>query len=243
MKKIVFSFVIALLCTSAWAQQVPISDLERTVVQIVVRHTDGSAKAFGTGFLVKDNGTVATVNHVYAEAIVYMAQLRDGQLAIRRMSRGTNTGLFGNVDLVSIDDVHDIALLRIHDFNNEQWAPVGGLAVATITQRAELPTRVNLTFIGYFGDDLFPESLPATLAGTTTMNVSHAGTSTVEEFLTSSFAWPGHSGSPVFLDGEVIGLVDSMVMGAVALNSQPLHSGMNRVVKGEHLRSLLSPVR
>jgi hypothetical protein len=118
-----------------------------------------------------------------------------------------------------------------------------GINVARVTQRTDVMTGPNLTFVGYFADDFFPESLPATLAGTTTLTVGHAGTSTIEEFLTSSFAWPGHSGSPVFSDGEVVGLIDAMITGAVALNSQPLHSGMNRVVKGEHLRALLSSVK
>jgi S1-C subfamily serine protease len=244
--KNVFCFATALLlCVTAQGQQVPVSDLERSVVQVVVRHADGSAKAFGTAFLVRDDGTLATVNHVYADAIAYIAQLRDGAVAVRRMSRAVaNTGLLANVDLVSTDNLHDIVLLRIHDFNRGQWDAVGGLAVATITERPELPTGSNLTFVGYFSDDLFPESLPAILAGTATLTVAHTnGNLTVEEFLTSSSAWPGHSGSPVFFEGKVIGLVDSMIMGAVPLNSQPLHAGMNRVVKGEHLGSLISPVR
>jgi S1-C subfamily serine protease len=237
-----FLSLLAIAASGLHAQQVHTSELERSVAQVVVRHADGSSKAFGTAFFVRDDGTLATVNHVYAQAIAYIAQARDGQIAVRRMLRGATTGLLASVDLISTDSLHDLAIIRVHEFSRGQWTDFGGTTSVTISQRTEVPMRSALEFIGYFGDDLLPETLSATLSGTTTMTVQPRN-SAVEELLISGFAWPGHSGSPVFLEGEVIGLVDSIVTVPVAFNPQPLHSGVNRVVKAEHLRSLLSAVK
>lgn len=228
------------------AQTIAMTDSERSVAQVVVFQADGSSKAFGTAFFVRDDGTLATVNHVYSEAISFMATTRGGTLGVRRTLRGSQTGIVTRVDLVSTDPLHDLAIVRLHDFSADAWQSVGGIRVATIFHGGELSNNSHLTFVGYFGDDVLPASLPATLSGTTILMVGQPPNVTpVEEFLISAFGVPGHSGSPVFLGdgGDVIGLMDSIVTVPVPFNPQPLHSGMNRVVKGEHLRSLLSGVR
>lgn len=230
-------------CTVASAQQLPISNFERSIAQVVVRHTDGSSKAFGTTFFVRDDGTVATANHVYADAVSYIAHARDGQIALRRALRGSTTGILANVDLVSTDSSHDPALLRVHDFKPEQWTAVGGTKTITLSQKTELANDSHLVFVGYLGEDILPGMLPATLSGTTTIIIPQLGNTAIEEFLVSAFALPGHSGSPLLLDGEVIGIVDSMVTTAVGFSTQPVHAGLSRVVKVEHLRSLLSTLK
>lgn len=192
--------IASLFGMTAVAQQLPTSEFEKTVVQIVVRHSDGSSKAIGTAVFVKDDGTLGTVNHVYAQAVAYIAQQRDGRVAARRTIRGSSVALVANLDFVSDDIVHDLAILRIHEFNANQWSGFGGVSVATLARDSELPVSSNLTVVGYFGDDILPESLPATLAGTAPITVTQANTS-VDEFLISAFGWPGQSGSPVFLAG------------------------------------------
>ena len=54
--------------TVATGQELKMSDVERSVVQIVVQKPDASMTPFGTGFFIGDNGTIATALHVYSES-------------------------------------------------------------------------------------------------------------------------------------------------------------------------------
>lgn len=226
------------------AQSVPMSDAERSVVQLVVSQQDGSTKAVGTAFFVRDDGTLATANHVYADAVNLVASKRQGTIQIRRFVRESTNGLLCLVDLVSTDVMHDLAVLKIRKFSADDWKPFGGVKIVTISTKSELPNATHVYFVGYFGDDMLPTTVPAALSGTAPIPIGQGpNTTIVEDLLVSGSALPGHSGSPIFLEDtlEVIGIVNSMITAPLPTNPpQWAHAGLTRVSKGEHLIPLLS---
>lgn len=116
---------------------------------------------------------------------------------------------------------------------------MGGIKPLPFSSLKEVEPEAEVTVIGYFGSDLYPVSLSGRLVGATVMTVPGLGD--IEEFLVSASAVPGQSGSPIVLpDGSVIGVMDSIVSVPLSFNTQPLASGLNRVVKVEHLQRLLS---
>lgn len=135
------------------AQAVAMSDAERSVVQVVVAQADGSVKAFGTAFFVRDDGTLATVNHVYSDAVQFVAQVRGGDVEVRRIVRGSQAGILAHVDLLAQDALHDLALLRVQHYQSDQWDSVGQVRIVATSPLREVQNRTGLTFVGYFGED------------------------------------------------------------------------------------------
>jgi S1-C subfamily serine protease len=221
------------------AQDLKMSEHERAVVQIALQKPDSSFSTFGTGFFIDENGTVATALHVYISAISAVSELRCGNIVVRRASRSTKRYVWSTVDVLKSDAPHDLALLKVKETEAQLWDQVGGIKPLPLSTLKEIEPETEVTSIGYFGIDLFPVSLSARLVGATATTV--LGTGDIEEFLVSASAFPGQSGSPVILaDGSVIGIMDSIVPVQLSFNPQQLASGLNRVVKVEHIQRLLS---
>jgi len=221
------------------AQDLKMSDHEKAVVQVALQKPDSTYSAFGTAFFVDENGTLATAFHVYTSAVSAIGELRCGNIVVRRASRSTKRYISTGAELSQFDAVHDVALLKIKDVQPQTWDQVGGIKPLVLSTLKEIEPETQVSSIGYFGTDLFPVSLSARLVGATTTSV--LGVGDIEEFLISASAVPGQSGSPIILaDGSVIGILDSIVPVQLTPNAPQLASGLNRVVKVEHIQRLLS---
>jgi S1-C subfamily serine protease len=147
------------------------------------------------------------------------------------------------IDIVTADPKHDLVLVRIQDFHNDKtsalWQTVGGIRVLKLADTTSIMLPFSARIVGYFGQDSFPDHLRSDIVGTGMVTI---GPEVVEEFLLSALLLPGHSGSPVLDDsGNVIGVVSSIVPVTVPFNpSQPMHSGLGKAAKVEHLKRILS---
>lgn len=240
--------VLILLLASAslaYAQSLKLSDAEKSVVQVVVQKPDQTIAPTGTGFFVRVDGTIATALHVYNDATRTIAESRGGRLLVRRATRQSGTLTWGEVAVLSVDAAHDLALIRLSKLDKSAWDKVGGIQILGPTASREVDPGVSVKIVGYFGNDMFPVTLSSHLAGASVFTVvtGPGSGNDIEEFLLSAMAAPGQSGSPVLLNGaSVLGVVISIVPVSLPLpfSSQPLHSGLIRASKAEHLQRLLS---
>jgi len=236
-----------LVCLVAWSacpvvgQELKLSDVEKSVVQIAVVKPDKTVVPCGTGFFVRDDGIVATAFHVYSQAVQIISEGRGGSLVIRRVVRTLGTGgtfTMGSAEVKTADASHDIILLKVLNLDHELWSKVGGTQSLSISAVTQVDVGVPIRVVGYFGVDSFPLTLRAALVGETA--VVFPGNE-VDEFIVSASAVPGQSGSPVILeDGTVLGVVLSIVPVTVPFSNQPVPSGLNRVAKAEFLQRLVS---
>jgi S1-C subfamily serine protease len=238
---IVFAVVGALPSSG---QQLKMSDLEKSVVQIGVVKQDKTFAGLGTGFFVSGDGLIATAFHVYSAAVQGVAENRGGTVSAERAIRqtGNQTSTTAQaVNLVAVDPLHDLALLKLGSYakaDQEAWDKVGGIKALLIYTAPDIENGSNVRTVGYFGSDAFPVIEKTVLVGGTFV-ITPVGP--VDEFLVSALAVPGQSGSPVVLDdGTVVGVVLSIVTFTAPFNPQSLPSGLNRVAKAEFLQRLLS---
>jgi S1-C subfamily serine protease len=236
----IFGIVTALTLFTALAeaQELKALDHERTVLQIVLQRLDGSTVPLGTGFFVDENGTIVTALHVYATGLNLISQGRGGRFFARRANRVTGQYTGVGIELLKPDYMHDLVSFKMQEVKPEPWAGVGGIKPAILSASKEVQADASVKVIGYFGGDIFPVTVSARLVGATKVIVAQGRS--VEEFLVSAAAVPGQSGSPVFLDdASVIGVVTSIVPVSVPFNPNPIPSGLNRVIKAEHIQRLL----
>lgn len=233
--------LLATISATATAQTVRDNDLDKSIVQIVVRLPNDQFVTKGTGFVVSDDGLIATAFHVYAGAIKTASDARGGTLGVRRASRDSGKWVSHPAAIAGAEPKFDLVILRVEV--SDDWQEVGGLIPLRLSERTEITPPVSVRVVGYFGRDRYPLYLRCEIAGTGTVTLGK-DRGIVEEFLLSGLLLPGHSGSPVIDDdGFVLGLVSSIVPVSLPFNrSQPQHSGLSKVVKVEHLKSILSSI-
>jgi len=248
MRKLSLSGLVAILFANfLFGQNIKRSDYDKSVVQILMKKTDGSLVSYGTGFFVRQDGIIASAFHVYVQALNAIADNRGGQIIARRLVRQSEMSASGNLEVAGLDVAHDLILFKATN-GDSAWNKVGGIKTLSPSNETEIDIGTSVIIVGNLGDDGFPITLSGYLAGsahsTIEMEKDAKGSNTridFDEFLVSAFVVPGHSGSPVILsDGSVLGIVTSIVPLSLPNNSQQLHSGLCRVIKAEHLQRLLS---
>jgi S1-C subfamily serine protease len=238
---------LCLIVLAIWAipnsfgQQLKLSSLEKSVVQIVVVLGDKSIVPCGTGFFVRNDGTIATAFHVYSQAAQVISEKRGGVLVARRVMRTEGTAFnftMAGLDFRSSDPTHDLVLLKLSSLDQKAWETVGGIVPLSVSTLTEVESGIPVKVVGYFGTDALPVTTRAALVGGAPVVIPG---NEIEEFLVSASAVPGESGGPVILDdGSVIGVILSIVPVTVPFANQPIPSGLNRVAKAESLQRLLS---
>jgi S1-C subfamily serine protease len=245
LKNIFYVITLLTVSTVSSAQQIKLSSLEKSVVQVGVLKQDKTFAGAGTGFFVRDDGLIATAFHVYGATVQLVVENRGGAISVQRTIRqaANFSTTEETVALVAADPLHDIALLKLAAYTKAdqgQWEKVGGINSLLPYTATEIESGRDVTTIGYFGADAFPVTEKSVLVGATSIGTLEGA---VDEFLVSALAVPGESGSPVVLgDGTVVGIVLSIVTFTAPFNSQALPSGLNRVAKAEFLQRLLSSV-
>lgn len=220
-------------------QSVTQGDVEKSIFQLGVLLPDQTAtfSSQGTAFSVSSDGLVATVFHVYAGAIKSVADLRGGTIVVRRSGRESGKWVASPFEIVNGDPKHDLILLKLQNYSPDNWKAVGGIIPLKLADAASLTLPHVAQMVGYIGQDVFPVHLRSDIAGTTFVTI---GPENVEEFLLSAELLPGHSGSPILTEnGEVVGVASSIVPISLPFNPQPVHAGLARAVKVEHLKRML----
>jgi S1-C subfamily serine protease len=235
----------ALLLLQMYAQVLHPPDYQPSVVQIVVEHTIASnsrpiREPIGTGFIIREDGIIATADHVYGIANKESAKYQNGRILVQRVAKLPNMVILGVVELLTRDNLHDLALLRLSSEDANVWRKKGGLRSLSLTDQPEIEVSTPVRVVGYPGSELLPVTLMGYLVGTTTLMIDKHP---VEEFVISLSAVPGQSGSPVLLeDGTVLGVLSALQRVELSAGAQPNYTGLNRIAKAEYLRKLLSTV-
>lgn len=204
------------------------------LVQVVVLLPPTSeGTSYGTGFVVRSDGVIATVAHVYLKAMNAVVDAKAGLLVVRRFSRSNTANWAATpVELLATDYQHDLALLKMKAVD-DLWRDLGGIEPPPLDSTDSAEEGDSVWMRGYFGSDRFPTLLRGVVSGSVEM-----GFLKVQELLITLPVAPGHSGSPLMSDsGRVIGVISAIV--PVGLPTQPSHSGLARAVKVGHLKKLL----
>jgi S1-C subfamily serine protease len=214
---------------------------EGSVVQIaIILPPKGDGGSVGTGFVVRADGLIATAAHVYLKALSTIVELRAGSVVVRRYSSENHENWAATpVILVGADFQHDLVLLKMAGVD-AFWKDFGGIKPLTLDDASHKPADGDLVGMrGYFGFERFSVFLRGSVSG-----FADVGPLNVHELLMTLPAVPGQSGSPVVSleSGFVIGVVSAIVTVGIAPNTQPVHSGMTRVVAVEHLKRLVDSV-
>lgn len=179
---LLYLFGTPLLATAATTEQIYARHRD-TVLQVrIVDRASGSKASIGSGFLVSNDGLVITNYHVIAELIHQPDRYRAEFL------RGDG-GISGTLQLVDIDIVHDLALLRGKKLNGSflspaRKAPAKGERLFAFGN----PHDLGLTIVEGTYNGLLENSLYDKIHFTGSIN-------------------PGMSGGPVIdSDGAVIGV-------------------------------------
>ena len=147
----------------------------------IIEKSSGNKAAIGSGFQISDDGLVASNYHVVSQAV----EKPDGYLIEYLASDGSK----GTMKLLSVDVLHDLALLR-HERSKTPWLHL---------HQRDLSKGTRIYSLGN------PHDLGMTVVeGTYNGLVEH---SLYERVLFSGSLNPGMSGGPsINRDGEVVGI-------------------------------------
>jgi hypothetical protein len=149
-------------------------------IQVIDRQADTKA-GIGSGFFAGEPGWIVTNYHVVAELVN-----RPGEYTARFLAEG---GIEGELELLSVDAVHDLALLRSVDLQRTPL-PLGdaGPPKGTRLYSMGYPYDIGLTIVEGTFNGMLEKSLYEKLHFTGSIN-------------------PGMSGGPALnRDGEIIGV-------------------------------------
>jgi hypothetical protein len=183
---LILSLILFLWTTAALAQSADTADVYAAwrdrVLQIQVIDLQADTKAgIGSGFFAGGSGWIVTNYHVIAELVN-----QPGRYKARYLAEG---GQEGNLDLLSVDAVHDLALLRADDIQAPPLLLAGhGPPKGTRLYSMGYPYDIGLTIVEGTYNGMLEKSLYEKLHFTGSIN-------------------PGMSGGPSLnQDGEVVGV-------------------------------------
>jgi serine protease Do len=170
---------------------------------VTISFTAGLGSGGGTGFLVDDQGTIATNHHVISSA---------KKLQIKFV----NGSLFRTVELLAEDADRDLALLRIKIDEPEEGSPQVEAEPLTLGDSDEVVVGERAIAIGN------PLGLEHTLTdGLVSARRLYQGKPWIQMSVPVS---PGNSGGPLFnMRGEVIGVITAQITGGYGGRAQNLN--------------------
>jgi serine protease Do len=181
-------------------------EVRESVVRIEVEHAQGTRQ--GTGFIINDNRTIATNNHVIEGAKA---------IWVTFLANGKPTSIAGR--LIATDPVKDMALI-------ETIGDIFGEPIVMADYDTNPPAKV--TAIGYpvaadfVAGGLLPTIMlePSYSVGTVARIVSNAKMLGGARLIQHTAAVnPGNSGGPLFDNrGQVVGVTNMKLLGGEGLN-------------------------
>jgi putative serine protease PepD len=169
-----------------------VNSITPSVAYVLAMGPDGKPQASGTAFMAGP-GLLLTALHVVLAANRLSVQL-PGQQAV-------------DAEVIAIDTVHDVAVLRATGLPSPGPAPLA-LGTSSAVQLGQA-----VTVVGY------PLASPKQPSVTVTQGIVSAIRADPAAVQIDAAINPGNSGGPVVgADGRVIGIVDSSLMGAQNVN-------------------------
>ncbi len=206
----------------------------RAVVQLLAIGPGGiesNRECGGTGFFVNEGGFILTNAHVFEEAQSCLARGPGAKILAKLSMPGARTATAVSCDLVGLDDVHDLAVIRAERSPLADSAGEQPPFLLLDTLEAPLRTRVAVT-----GHPLFawePVTQSGEIIGRESLRVSDTSPNPAEVLVLDIPLRPGNSGSPVYLadTGSVVGIVE---------RQEPLHSLQTVAVPVQYAIELLN---
>src|SRR5712692_5052571 len=161
-----------------------------------------------TGLLVNEQGYILTNAHVVEEARGCLGQGRGSKILAKFSAAGANTATAVSCDLVGLDDLHDLALIKTERPPGARLA--GDQPHALVPDFSEVSEGARVSVTGYplFAWEPITRSGKVIRRGSVRLSDSSAQPS--EVLVLDIPLNPGNSGSPVYLDGTagVIGIIE-----------------------------------
>lgn len=256
--KMVFRFVfLTLLCAwasaSAWANLADAIDKVKPSVVIVGLYKATNSPRFalrGTGFVVQET-TMASSNWVVTNAHVLPSSLQvdpDASLVVQ-VRTGRDELQMRQATVLEVDNVHDLALLRI------EGQPVAALRLGASERVRE---GHSLAFMGFpiggvlgfsavthraMVSSITPAKLPTPTAqqlNPLAIRSLRAG-GVFDIFQLDGTAYPGNSGGPMFDpdSGEVLGVINMVLLKGTRESALSHPSGISYAIPSRFVRELL----
>lgn len=220
MRDCAFVALLLLLTLSCWAQEKSISvetikAVKHSIVPIVCGYTDESnqfriAFVAGSGFFVDTSGRFLTAGHVVDDWDAAMKKTHVCRAAIYvpdrtwvKFENDIPFQYFWFIDCVR-DDSADLAVCQpIANPFTSPLVPKGNIS-AVVFDTGMYPDGTSVAFTGFPLENTAPITSIGFIAG----GFSIPGNTIGHDFVIDKAAWPGASGSLLYLDsGKVIGII------------------------------------
>jgi S1-C subfamily serine protease len=168
-----------------------VDQVDRAVVDITSRLSDGSGVAAGTGMVISSSGEVMTNNHV----------IRDGARITAQVNGG---GPDYPVSVIGVDPVHDVALVQLQGASG---LPTVAFADSSVLRLGDPVTALG-NALGEGGPPVATSGTVTALSETITVSDEMGGSETLSNLIEmNAQILQGDSGGPLLNSaGKVIGM-------------------------------------
>jgi len=229
-------FIMAASIVSA--QSFHVKDAADSIVQIAILSPDskGTIPA-GTGFFVAPD-MILSDGHVFWEAGRSANEKRTPGWFAQKSSQSEPKQFVVPMDVVKIDDVHDLVLFKFSpDAVHAQWPQFTIKPLKIAEDESQLEMGEDVFLLGYYQSYSFLMSVKGSYAGNTSTSVPVVGG--IDEFLLSMDTNYGFSGGPVMLlkSGEVVGVMEGFLPNTPP--AQGFANGLSRAVRLKYVKAFL----
>jgi S1-C subfamily serine protease len=162
---------------------------------------DKNAACAATGFLVNEDGVILTNAHVVEDARRCLAASPGAKIVAKFAAPDARAANAVSCDVVAVDELHDLALLRPERPLDEGRASVW-LDPASPAEGSAVAVTGHPAFVWQ------PATLKGKVIGKTSLALSDRGAEKTEVFILDIPLQRGASGSPVYFEsGAVVGVI------------------------------------
>ncbi|MFB3921295.1 MAG: serine protease [Terriglobia bacterium] len=198
------SFFLSLLAGEHSPSGLPRANVEASVVQLLAigpGSGDKNHTCAATGFMVNEDGVILTNAHVVEDARRCLAASPTGKIVAKFPAPGKRTATAVSCDVVALDDLHDLALLK-----PERPIERAHAHAALDVREPAAGTAVSVT--GHSASAWQPITQKGTILRRGQLPLADNDPEKTEVLILDIPLQRGASGSPVYLDsGAVVGIV------------------------------------